>query len=51
MHKIDKLVGLVNSKPPGEPIIPFDLKQDLRASFIEKLKNEHLRVLQEDTTQ
>lgn len=51
MNKIGKLVGLVDSKPPGEPIIPYDLKQDLRASFIENLKNEHLRILQEDTTQ
>lgn len=49
MMRLARLVELVNSKPPGEPIIPYDLNQNLRASFIEKLKDEHLRILQEDT--
>lgn len=49
-ERMNRLVELVDAKPPGVPLIPCDLKQDLRRPFIEKLKDEHLGILQEDTT-
>ncbi len=46
---IDILVGLVNSVPEGQPLIPYNIKQRDRLPYLDRLRDEHTRISREDS--
>lgn len=47
LERMALLVNIIDALPPDSALIPPTCKQVNRASFIENLKNEHIRVLRE----